>query len=220
MKKWILLLLCGVFVPLLGACGKKNFAENGSTMEYTSSLEISESVEDSDISSGDDTVEGGGGSMVNGYYEFNTYEEYKNFYNEFVKLNEERYYTPNIYIDQYFDVTDYMFSVAPISVEIANNDLYIGVEFPSSQTMEFYFSNKDDSVVGVHKSVTIRGEVFDVSQDTLVGNKVVLVQTDDEGREYEVHMGDVVLCSFEIGMTGYDNKEEYLQLIENGFIFN
>ena len=74
--------------------------------------------------------------------------------------------------------------------------------------------------MGVHKSVMIRGEIFDVSGKVLVGNKVALVQTDDDGREYNVCLGDVVLCSFEIGMTGYDNKAEYLQLIEGGFILN
>ena len=214
MKKLILLLLCGVFMPLLGACERGTAAESSSFTENNSSVEQSES------SFGAESIEGGDNSLVNGYYEFNTYEQYDNFYNEFVKLNEERYCAPIVFIGEYFDVTDYVFEVAPIPFEIGNNNLYVGVEFPPYQTMKFYFSKGDSSVVGVHKSVTICGEMFDISGEILVGNKVVLVQTDDDGREYNVCLGDVVLCSFEIGMTGYDNKAEYLQLIESGFILN
>ena len=235
MKKLILLLLCGVFMSLLGACEKGASTESSSSIENNSSVEQSESIESGDefesssmvesssiveSSSKSEYEEGGEGALVNGYYEFSTYQEYTQFYDEFVKVNEERYYAPIVSINEKFDTTNYIFKVAPIPFEVADNDLYVGVEFPPSQTMEFYFFKQDNSVVGVHKSVTIRGEIFDVSEETLVGNKVILVQTDDEGREYNVCLGETILCSFEIGMTGYDNKAEYLQLIESGFNFN
>lgn len=223
MKKLILLLLCGAFVPLLYACEKEKSTESSSFIEEHSSAEISESVDggiDSNSSSTVEDEDGGDNALVNGYYKFNAYEQYAQFYTEFMKLNEERYCVPIVSIDESFDTTEYIFKVSPVSFEIANNHLYVGVEFPESQTLSFYFSKSDMSVIGVHKSVTIRGEVFDVSNKSLVGNSVVLVQTDEEGREYNVCLGETILCSFEIGMTGYDNKAEYLQLIESGFILN
>ena len=151
---------------------------------------------------------------------FNTYEEYAQFYQEFVKLNEERYYAPIISIDEKFDTTNYIFEVSPISYSIANNNLYVGVEFPQSQKLSFNFSKTDFSEVGVHKSVTVRGKVFNVSDEGLIGDNAVLVQMDNDGRNYNVYLGEIILCSFEIAVTGYDNKVEYLELIERGFIFN
>lgn len=214
MKKLILLLLCGVFMSLLGACEKGASTESSSSIENNSSVEQSESIESGDDS---DIIEGW---EIIAFYQFKTFSEFIGFYDEFIKLNEERYCFPQIQSGVLIDTVSYQFETSPVPFDIAINNIYIGVEFPEAQTMEFNFSKMDDSVVGVHKSVTVRGEVFDVSEETLVGNKVILVQTDDEGREYNVCLGETILCSFEIGMTGYDNKTEYLQLIESGFNFD
>ena len=145
---------------------------------------------------------------------------YTQFYEEFIKCNEERYYAPMVSVGDLIDEVAYIFEPEGIPYEINQNGIYEEIEFPSFQTMSFIFSKEDDSVVGVQKSVLIQGEIFDVSEEALNENVITFIQTDEAGREYNVCLGEVVLCSFEIGITGYDNKAEYLDLIKNGFILN
>lgn len=66
------------------------------------------------VSQSSDVIEGGEHGLVRGRYTFNTFEEYRNFYDIFKVYNHERYWVP-----QNSDAIDivYYFETVPISLE-------------------------------------------------------------------------------------------------------
>lgn len=154
------------------------------------------------------------GVPVNVYFSFDSYDQFSSFYKQFIECNPQRYVAPKATTGDYFDSVEYGFEAGGVDLAVKLGHIY-ATEFPSHK-ITFKFRKVDDSIFFERNSVSIKGELFDVSGERLNG-KARLEEVDESKGYYNVYAGDILVCSFRITATAHFDKNEYINLILEGF---
>ncbi|MBQ8429962.1 MAG: hypothetical protein IJX30_07710 [Clostridia bacterium] len=210
MKKLILLLLCGVFMTLLGAC------EKGASTESSSSIENNSSVEQSESSSWDDPAVGTDVCWVEYHTDF---ASHKAFYQEHFGDSYIRVVSLDV-DDKDYNATEYTFGDGVKN--IATGEVYTKDE---EHTYSFYLQHDNNAGVGEFIGYSISGESV-----VLTGNEeinlqdvtFILLDETTQSRQYDVICSGIKVMSVRLGIgfeAGEDIFETMLQNIRDGLVW-
>ncbi|MBO4939777.1 MAG: hypothetical protein J6D30_01950 [Clostridia bacterium] len=236
-----------VITLLVGAVGCQNLFNDSSSssVEISSLSEFSSDIEDSsfyssvneDSSSFSEIRDSNSywpSSDAKCHHRMTSIDEYRTFYSEFIKYNEERYFMPIIGLEQAYDYTLYHFEAKDVVDGEFENGKY-GVEYTPEQKFRFTASIKDyqgyegptDEMA--FPNLWITGQCYNIAEDNFdfFKEKITLTsvnikyQPDGTAEEhYVIQIRDKVICDFYVYWWEWETldlyKQEFSKWIEQG----
>lgn len=159
------------------------------------------------------------------YHRMTKIEEYKTFYTEFLKYNEEQYFMPIIGANGEYDYTLYHFHAKNVENGEFEQGKY-GVKYSSVQKLMFSAGMKDKSGFEgstseeSFPSITIMGQCYDISAHSFDFLKEEMrlicttIDTEIDGsveEYYEIRINDVLVCDFIVYWNEIENIDFYRQ---------